>query len=98
MPLFFVSPKAERDIEDITTFIARDNSTRALGFAKELRAKMTEVAKSPELYRERSELRAGLRAARHKHYLIFFRFAGERIEILRVWHSARDQNDLFEAD
>lgn len=98
MPRFFVSPRAERDIEDITMFIARDNPPKALEFARELRARIAELAQSPDLYRERTELRAGLRAARHKHYLIFFRFDGTVVEILRVWHSARDQNGLFEVD
>lgn len=98
MPRFEVSPRAERDIEDITDFIARDNPARALSFARELRAKIAELAQSPSIYRERVELRAGVRAARHRQYLIFFRFDGNFIEILRVWHSARDREGLFEAD
>ena len=96
MARFRVSPRAQRDIAEITEFIMRDNPVRALSFARELRAKIAEAAKSPMAYRERTEIRQGVRAAKHGHYLIFFRFEAGAVEILRVWHSARDQGDLFQ--
>ena len=96
MARFHVSPAAQRDIAEITEFIMRDNPVRALSFAHELRVKIAKAAQTPLAYRERTEIRPGIRAARHGKYLIFFRYDGAAVEVLRVWHSARDYGDVFQ--
>jgi toxin ParE1/3/4 len=95
MARFRVSPQAQRDIDGIGDTIARDNPVRALSYVRELRAKIREAAKQPLLYRERVELKPGVRAARHGSYMIYFRFDGREVEVLRVWHGARDTSALF---
>jgi toxin ParE1/3/4 len=95
MARFRVSPTAQRDIDQIGEVIARDNPVRALSFVRELRARIRDAARNPLLYRERTELRDGLRAIRHGNYMIYFVFDGDLVDILRVWHGARDENELF---
>ena len=95
MAHYRVSPRAQRDIEQIGEVIARDNPMRALSFIRELRARIRDAAKNPLLFRERGELREGLRAVRHGNYMIYFRFHDDLVEVLRVWHSARDENEMF---
>lgn len=96
MTRFRVSSQAQQDIADIAEFIKRDNPVRSLSFSRELRAKIAQATQNPLAYRERRELKAGIRAARHGNYMIFFRFDGETMEVLRVWHGARDSTSLFQ--
>jgi len=96
MARFRVSSKAQQDIVDISDFIRRDNPGRALSFARELRARIALAAETPLAYRERLELKPGIRAVRHGQYLIFYRLTDEALEVLRVRHGARDVEGLFE--
>ena len=98
MGRFVLSSKAESDIDEITSFIARDDVTTALKFARALRSKISEIAENPHLYRERVELRPTIRAARHGRYLIFFCIHEEVVQILRVWHSARNLDEMLDFD
>ena len=56
MMSFRVSPKAERDLQEIGDYIAFDNPTRALSFIQEIEKRFTEIAQHPELYRRRDEI------------------------------------------
>lgn len=96
MARFRLSPKAQKDIREISDFIRRDNPVRARSFAQELRAKIAATAQNPLLYRERAELKTGVRAVRHGQYLILFRFDGHCLEVLTIQHGARDIGGLFE--
>lgn len=98
MARYRLSAKAQQDILEIKEFIARDNPVRALSFARELRSKIARVADEPLLYRERAELRQGLRAARHGNYMIFFRMDGSLVEVLRVRHGATDFTELSDEE
>jgi len=96
MARYRLSRQAQADIRDIKAFIARDNPVRALTYVQELRAKIEEVAQAPLTYRERPELLAGVRAARHGNYLIFFMINEDMVDVLRVRHGATDFDDLFQ--
>ena len=91
-----ISPKAEQEIAEIEEFISRENPVRALSYVQELRKKIAKVAVSPQLYRERPELKPGLRAAQHGNYLIFFRIVDQVVEIVRVRHGATDLGRFFQ--
>ena len=84
------SPKAERELEEIGDYIARDNPARAITFLDELRAHCLGIAANPGADPPRPELGPGVRRAVHGRYLIFFsvRSRGPRIE--RILHGARD--------
>ena len=93
---FKISRSAEQDIVEIGEFIGRGNPVRALSFTRALRAKIAQAALAPEAYRERPELKPGVRAARLGRYLIFFHIDAGIVEVLRVWHGARDTTKLFQ--
>ena len=76
-------------------FIALDNLARALSFVAEIEAKMTAIGETARLLPGTRELHAGLRAARHGRYLIFFLEAAEEIRIVRARHGARDLLRMF---
>lgn len=96
MARYRLSRQAQADIRGIKVFIARDNPVRALSYVQELRAKIEALAQAPLIYRERPELMAGVRAARHGNYLIFFRVNEDLVDVLRVRHGATDFDDLFQ--
>lgn len=85
-----ISPAARRDLIEIGDYIALDNRPRAASFVAEIEAEFSRIAEQPQRFTSRSDLAAGLRAARHGRYLIFFVETNREIHILRVLHGARD--------
>lgn len=51
-------PQAERDLEAIGDYIARDNPRRALSFLQELRAQCRKLLLAPQGYRLQATVRA----------------------------------------
>jgi len=98
-PRLLLSPRAAADLEEITSYIARDNPARAATFVTELEAKCRAVAASPELYPARADLAPGLRMAVHGRYLVRYRdLPGENtVRVERVLHSARNPPRLLQA-
>lgn len=86
-----ITHEAERDLEEIGDFIARDNPVRALSFIQEMRASCLSLADMPERFPivPRYEAR-GVRRRRHGAYLIFYRVEPEKVIVLHVLHGARD--------
>jgi toxin ParE1/3/4 len=73
------SRQAERDIEDIGDYIARNNPNRAISFITELRNRCRHIAECPRA--------AAIRPGR---YLIFYVMHARILEIRRVLHCARN--------
>jgi len=89
--LFRVSPKAERDLQEIGDYIAFDNPTRALSFIEEIEKRFTEIAQHPKLYRQQDEIFFGIRATSHGKDMIFFTIADDGVvDFVRVLHGARN--------
>jgi toxin ParE1/3/4 len=85
-----VADSAKADLRDIATHIGQDNPQRAKTLVEELIAKMRVVAERPLSFPARDKWKTGYRAARHRRYFILFRLSGDRIEVVRVLHAARD--------
>jgi plasmid stabilization system protein ParE len=86
------SPAARYDLHDIVTFIARDNSDRAMSFGYELISETDRLQGFPELGRIVPEYRNDdIRELVFRPYRIVYRVNRENkvCEIARVWHSAR---------
>lgn len=66
------TPRAERDLEAIGDYIAKDSSRRALSFVRELRAQCVKITNAPQGYRKRPELGEGIRFSAYSNYLIYF--------------------------
>ena len=95
MNQLIITPLAERDIESIGDYIAKDNPGRALSFVRELFDQCKTIAGNPLSYRLRPELEEGLRSCAYGNYVIFFSASKEEITIIRVLHGARDIPEEF---
>jgi len=87
---FRFSRQAERDIEEIGDFIARDNPARALGFIQELRERCRKLIDFPGAAPVRRALGEDVRAIVFGRYLILYVVHKDLLEIRRIVHGARD--------
>jgi toxin ParE1/3/4 len=89
---------ARSDLGEIYRYIRKRSGSgeAARRFVHELRNKCEQLAAAPiEMARTRADLRPGLRSHTHKSYVIFFRYEGDVVEIVRVIESHRDIPPLF---
>lgn len=85
------SAKAERDLEEIGDWIARDNPERARTFVTELVKAARSIGRAPRSYPFVDKGRdPQLRRRLHGTYLIFFDIGPGAVEILHIVHGARD--------
>ena len=91
-----LTPLAERDLESIGDYIAKDSPRRALSFVTELRAQCTKVAASPQAYCQRPELGEAIRSCAYGNYVIFFAEDSGLVRIIRVLHGAMDIQARFD--
>ena len=86
-----ITAEAERDLEVIADYIAKDNPERALSFVEELRDRCLNLAETPLGYPlvPRYE-RFGVRRRVHGNYLIFYRAEPKQVVILHILHGAMD--------
>ncbi|MFA6219529.1 MAG: type II toxin-antitoxin system RelE/ParE family toxin [Erythrobacter sp.] len=90
-----ISDEAKRDLAGIGRRIAQDNPARALSFVDEFTAKFRIVAGRPLSFPSREEWHPDLRSALHRPYVILFRVAYDHVEIVRIFHGARDIPNLL---
>ena len=89
-------PRARRDILAIIGYIAQRNPTAARALLSAFRQALTSLRAHPEAgrrYAPEHAAFAGVRALPipgFPDYLIFSRYAGATVEVIRVIHGARD--------
>jgi plasmid stabilization system protein ParE len=89
------------DLVAILTHIARTSGSLSLAqrFVAELRRRCHELAALPgTLGRARPELGPDLRSMSHKGYVIFFRYADHRFEVVNILEGHRDIEAFFDDD
>jgi toxin ParE1/3/4 len=84
------SEQAERDLVEIGNFIARDNPANAARFIARLEEHCNLLTRHPLIGRVRDDLLPGLRSLPFGRYIIFYRLMDGVVEIVRVFHAARD--------
>jgi toxin ParE1/3/4 len=91
-----ITEAAEADLEAIGDWIAVDDPAWALTFVLELRDRCRALADMPRAYPlvPRYE-HLGVRRWSYRDYLIFYRIAGERIEVLHVLQGAQDYEPIL---
>lgn len=89
------SPAAENDLIDIWFGIAGDSPPAADRFLDAIAERILQLATFPESGPLRPDIGAGVRALAIGNYLVLYRLAEQRIEIVRVVHGARDVSALF---
>ena len=90
-----ISRPAQRDLDEIWFFIAQDSLTAADSFVDDLTDKFSLLASFPKMGRSREDLGPELRSFPVKNYLVLYRSVKERVELVRVVHTARDLKALF---
>lgn len=91
------SQSAQDDLREIVRYIARDNREVAEKFGRFLISKVDSVANFPRIGRMVPEFRLDtLREVIVSPYRIIYTINADstEIQVVRVWHSARNQPDL----
>ena len=86
------------DLLAILTYIADESGSVAVGeaFVQRLRAKCHKLAAlQSTIGRALPELRAGIRSFPYMGYVIFFRYVGERFEVVNILEGHRDIESHF---
>lgn len=92
---------ARSDLGEIYRYIRKRSGSgeTARRFVHELRAKCAQLAAAPiQMGRVRADLRPDLRSHPHKAYVIFFRYEGGVLEVVRLTETHRDIPPLFGED
>jgi toxin ParE1/3/4 len=93
----YLAPEAERDLDDIAYYIARE--TGSLDIAERLIDSITSrfylLASHPRIGRTRDDLLAGARSFPVGNYVIVYDLDGGDVRILRVAHGRRNLIALF---
>ena len=87
---FCFTVMAERDIEEIGDYIARDNPARAVTFIEALTAQCRRLTEQPAAAPLRPELGDGVRMTLFGAYLVFYSFDADELRVIRVVHGARN--------
>lgn len=91
-----LTPQAERDLEAIGDFIARDNPERAESFVRELLHACLGLSDFPERFPAIDRYGpANVRRCLHGNYLIFYRAEADLVRILHILHGAVDYDGLL---
>jgi toxin ParE1/3/4 len=90
-----ITRSAQRDLDEIWFFIARDSLVAAEGLIGDLTDRFSLLASFPQMGRSREDLGPELRSFPVKNYLVIYRSGDGRVEIVRVVHTARDLKALF---
>ncbi len=88
------------DLLRILTYIARASGSLSVAqyFVRELRDYCHRLAGLPgTLGRARPEIRSDLRSAAYKNYVVFFRYVGDRFEVVNILEGHRDIVAYFES-
>jgi toxin ParE1/3/4 len=95
------SSKADDDLDAIGEYIARQSGSTgtAARFLAELDERMESYARQPLMGELRDDLGPDIRMfAFRKNYIVLYRPLDDGIDVLRVFHTARDYPRLFHGD
>lgn len=88
-------PKADDDLLDIWLFIARDDVAAADRLLKAIEEKCALLAEHPEIGPAQPDIGDDVRVLVVRSYLVLYRLAAGRVEIVRVVHGARKLGDVL---
>jgi toxin ParE1/3/4 len=91
------TPLATEDLQQIWDFLAEKAGTQtAYKFLVAIRDKCQMLAEFPDSGRARHEFIINLRSFPFKNYVIFYMPQDGGIEVLRIVHSSRDMQQIFD--
>jgi toxin ParE1/3/4 len=90
-----LSVLAERDLEELSLYIARDSPRAAQGVTRRILRMAQTLADQPGMGRARPELTEGIRSFPAEGYVLLYRIVQDGIEVARVLHGSRDIDAAF---
>ena len=94
--MYRLSETAIADMGEAYEYVARDNEAAAENLLLEFQKRFQFLAAFPAAGRERNNLMRGVRSYPVGNYVLFYRQVDDGVEILRVFHGARDIEGLFD--
>jgi toxin ParE1/3/4 len=88
-------PQAEEDLLEIWLHVAKHNIGAADRLLDSIDRKCRMIGAHPEIGPLRTDIGADVRIVTAGNYLVLYRLAEDRIEIVRVVHGARHLRDLI---
>ena len=93
MPQFVRTSRAELDLAEIWTYIARDNPDAADRVIRRIDERLRLLVADPTMGEPMEQHRRGLRATAVGNYVIYYSPTEDGIEVYRVLHAARQRED-----
>lgn len=92
-----IAPKARSDLDGVWDYldVQKESPTAAYRQIEMLYDKFSLLAANPFLGEVRDDLGTNLQSFVARKYVVVYRMAGDKIEIVRVIHSAHDMRALF---
>lgn len=91
-----LTKQAEQDIEDIFDYTVHEfGIDQAITYVSEFDETFENIAANPELGRQRTEIRKGLRSLVKNSHIIFYHIIKKRVRIIRILHASRDLITFF---
>jgi toxin ParE1/3/4 len=87
--------RAMRDAAEIWHFIAEDNPRAATAQIERFEKTLTLLSDFPGIGTDRSDLAKSLRSFPVGNYLLLYRPLKKGIQLIRIFHGARDLRSLF---
>ena len=91
-----ISASAAEDLKDIWDYVAPHGVNSAGKLIREINRKFILLRDNPLVGREQNQFLVGLRSFVVKDYFIFYMPIDNGIDVLRVLHSSRDIESIFE--
>ncbi|MDX1410932.1 MAG: type II toxin-antitoxin system RelE/ParE family toxin [Nitrospirales bacterium] len=89
---------AEKDLEELLTYVAAENATAALTLADQIEKELLSLGAYPWLGKipnDQSLAGMGYRVLVVENYLIFYKVVGKAVLVYRIIHGARDLPSLL---
>jgi toxin ParE1/3/4 len=86
------------DLFEILGELDASDSARAERYADLFYEKVESLARFPEMGRPRPEFGTDVRSTLIKPYILFYRYNGEAVQVLRIVHGKRDLRQILEGD
>ena len=87
-----ISPRAERDLNGILNYIARDKPDAAVRYVAKLRETCERLRDFPELGELRPDIKPGLRMFCVGNYVVYYTADANGIRVERILHAAQDDD------
>lgn len=92
-----LSIEADKDIEEIFDYTMETfGLNQTLIYLKDLETTLSHLARNPEMGKDRSEIKSGLRSFPFVSHMVFYRILPDHLRVVRILLASRDISKFFE--